>query len=88
MVRLKGKCRLAKVLYARGGQTFAAAGTVSFIVKPSASARSALENARNKHTGLSVAALLTFQSSLGGAPVLHTRPIIVKLSRAGRKGKG
>jgi hypothetical protein len=87
-VRLRGKCRPAKVLYARGGQTFAAAGTVKFTVKASASAKKALENALNKHTGLPVTAILTFQSSLGGTPVLHTRSITVKLSKAGKKGKG
>jgi PKD domain len=86
-VGLTGKCRPAKVLYARGGQTFAAAGTVKFTVKLSASAKKALENALKKGQGLPLTAILTFQSSLGGAPVSHTRPIIVKLSRAGRKSK-
>lgn len=86
-VVLTGKCRPAKILYARGGQTFAAAGTVKFTVKLSASAKKALANALKKGRGLPVTAILTFQSSLGGAPVSHTRPIVVKLSRAGRKGK-
>jgi PKD repeat protein len=86
-VRLKGKCRSAKVLYAKGEQTFAAAGTVKFTLEPSASAKKALENALNKHTGLSVSALLIFQSSSGGSPVSHTRPIIVKLSKTGKKGR-
>jgi hypothetical protein len=80
-VRLNGKCRPAKVLYAKGEQTFAAAGTVKFAVKPSASAKKALENALNKHRGLSVAALLTFQSSGGGSPVSHRRSITVKLRK-------
>jgi Flp pilus assembly secretin CpaC len=87
-IRLKGKCRPAKVLYAKGEQSFAAAGAVKFTIKPSASAKKALENALNKHTGLSVSALLTFQSSSGGSPVSHTRPIVVKLSKTGKQGKG
>ena len=87
-IRLKGKCRPAMVLYAKGEQSFAAAGAVKFTIKPSASAKKALENALNKHTGLSVSALLTFQSSSGGSPVSHTRPIVVKLSKTGKQGNG
>ena len=87
-IRLKGKCRPAKVLYAKGEQSFAAAGAVKVTIKPSASAKKALENALNKHTGLSVSALLTFQSSSGGSPVSHTRPIIVKLSKTVTASRG
>jgi hypothetical protein len=87
-VRLKGRCRPAKVLYAKGGQTFAAAGTVSFTVKPSASAKKALEKALKKHRGLSVTAVLTFQSSGGGSPVAHTWSIIVKLSKTVAASRG
>jgi len=87
-IRLKGNCRPAKVLYAKGEQSFAAAGAVKFTIKPSASAKKALENALNKHTGLSVSALLTFQSSSGGSPVSHTRPIIVKLSKTVTASRG
>jgi PKD domain len=87
-IRLKGKCRPAMVLYTKGEQSFAAARAVKFTIKPSASAKKALENALNKHTGLSVSALLTFQSSSGGSPVSHTRPIVVKLSKTGKQGNG
>ena len=87
-IRLKGKCRPAMVLYAKGEQSFAAAGAVKFTIKPSASAKKALENALNKHTGLSVSALLTFQSSSGGSPLSHTRPIIVKLSKTVTASRG
>jgi hypothetical protein len=87
-VRLKGKCRPAKVLYAKGEQTFAAAGTVSFTVKPSASAKKTLEKALKKHRGLSVTAVLTFQSSGGGTPVSHTWPITVKLSKTVAASRG
>jgi len=65
----------------------AAPGIVSFTIKPSAAALKALRNASRRKKGLPVTATFTFQSSLGGAPVSHTRPIVVKLNRAGTKGK-
>jgi len=80
-VRLNGKCRPGKVLYAKGKQTFAAAGTVKFTVKPSASAWKALRTALKRKKGLSVTVTLTFQSSRGGSPVSHTQPVTVKLKK-------
>ena len=49
--------------------TVPGAGTVSFTVKPSASALKALRNALKKKKGLPVSVKLTFQSSRGGSPV-------------------
>jgi hypothetical protein len=86
-VKLNGKCRPAAIVFGKGSQTVAAPGTVTFTVKPSAAGLKALRNASRRKKGLPVTATFTFQSSLGGAPVSHTRPIIVKLSRAGRKDK-
>ncbi len=87
-VRLKGKCFQAKVVFAGGGTTVAAAGTMSFVIKPRVSARSALEAALKQDRGLSVTATLTFQSSLGGLPVSQTRSIVVALKQTSKKGKG
>jgi hypothetical protein len=78
---LNGKCRRANVVYAKGKQTFATAGTVKFTVKPSASASKALRNALRRKRGLAVSAALTFQSSRGGSPVSHTQSLAVKLKK-------
>jgi hypothetical protein len=77
--KLKGKCRAGRIMYAKGNQAFAAAGTVTFTVKPTASATKALRNALARKRGVSVTAALTFQSSLGGNPVAHTDLVVVKL---------
>jgi hypothetical protein len=87
LVTLKGKCRPAKVVFGKGSQAVAAAGIVSFTIKPSASGLKALRNASRRKKGLPVTATFTFQSSRGGSPVSHTQSLTLKLSRAGRKGK-
>jgi hypothetical protein len=58
-----------------------AAGTVSFTVTPTASALKALQDALEHKRGLPVTATLTFQSSLGGSPTMHTQPLTIKLKR-------
>jgi hypothetical protein len=80
-VKLKGKCRPAKIVFAKGSEVIAAAGTVSFTVKPSASAYKALKNAFKKKSGLPVTAVITFQSSLGAGPVSHVQSLIFKLTK-------
>jgi PKD repeat protein len=80
-VRLNGKCRPAKIVFAKGSKLVAAPGTVSFTVKPSASALTALKNALKQRKGLPVTATFTFQSSRGGAPVSHARSLTVKLKK-------
>jgi hypothetical protein len=87
LVRLNGRCRPAKIVFAKGSRTVATAGIVSFTIKPSASALKALRNASRRKKGLPVTATFTFQSSRGGSPVSHTQSLTVKLSRAGSKGK-
>ncbi len=67
-----------KIVFGRGTMHLAAAGTVRFTVKPSAAAGKALASALAHGTGLSIAATLTFQSSLGGAPSSHTQSLIEK----------
>jgi hypothetical protein len=86
-IELNGECRPAKIVFGKGNTAVAAAGIVSFTVNPSASAAKALKNALKKGQGLSVTAALTFQSSLGGSPVLHTRSITDRLKKAVRTAK-
>ncbi len=78
-ILLKGRCRPAKIVFATASIAVAAAGTVSFTVKPGASAGRALKNALAKRHGLPVTATLSFQSSLGGRPVSHTRSLADRL---------
>ncbi|HYM46177.1 MAG TPA: PKD domain-containing protein, partial [Solirubrobacteraceae bacterium] len=80
-VRLIGKCRPARIVFARGSKTVAAPGSVSFTLKPSASAVKALRNALKHKRGLLISVRLTFQSSLGGSPVSHTRSLAVRLKK-------
>ena len=79
-VRLAGKCRPSKVVFARGTASVAA-GVVLFKLRPSPSALKALKNALKQKKGLLVTASFTFQSSLGGNPVSRTQTITVKLKR-------
>jgi hypothetical protein len=81
LVRLGGKCRSAKIVFARGSRAVAAPGLVTFRLKPSASALKALKNALKQKKGLPVTATFTFQSARGGSPVSRTRTITVKLKK-------
>jgi hypothetical protein len=80
-VRLAGKCRPAKITFAKSTVTVPAAGTVKFTIKPSASARKALQSARKRKKGVPVTLKLTFQSAHGGTPTSHTLSIVVKLKK-------
>jgi hypothetical protein len=80
-VRLNGKCRPSKIVFAKGTMVVAAPGTVSFTARPSASAMKALKNALKQKKGVPVTATFTFQSSRGGSPVSHTRSLTVKLRK-------
>jgi PKD repeat protein len=80
-VRLKGRCRPSKIVFARGSKTVANAGTVTFRVKPSTPALKALKNALKQKKGLPVTVKLTFQSSRGGSPVSHTQSLTVRLKK-------
>jgi PKD repeat protein len=81
LVRLNGRCRPSRIVFARGSKTVPAAGSVIFIVRPSSSAMKALRNALKQKRGLPVAASLTFQSARGGAPVSHTQWLTVRLKK-------
>jgi hypothetical protein len=80
-VRLGGKCRPSRIVFAKGSQVVAAPGTMTFKLKPSASALKALKNALKHKKGLPVTATFTFQSARGGSPVSHTRSLTVKLKK-------
>jgi chitodextrinase len=80
-VRLGGRCRPAKIVFAKGSKLVVAPGTVSFTVKPSASALKALKNALKQRKGLPVTATFTFHSSRGGIAVTHTQAMTVKLKK-------
>jgi PKD repeat protein len=80
-VRLGGKCRPSKIVFARGSRVVAGPGTVTLKLKPSASALKALKNALKQKKGLPVTITLTFQSARGGSPISHTRVLTVKLKK-------
>jgi PKD repeat protein len=78
---LGGRCRPARIVFAKGGQSVASAGAVSFTIRPTAAGLRALRVALKRHTGLALLAALTFQSSVGGAPVTHTQSLTVRPKR-------
>jgi PKD repeat protein len=80
-VRLNGRCRPSKIVFAKGRKIVTAPGILSFTIKPSASALNALTNALSQQKGVPVAIGLTFQSSRGGSPVSHARSLTVRLKK-------
>jgi PKD repeat protein len=80
-VRLGGKCRPSKIVFARGTRLVAAPSTIRLRLKPSTSALKALRNTLKQKKGLPVTATFTFQSSLGGPLVSHTQTLLVKLKK-------
>jgi len=80
-VRLNRRCRPAKIVYAKGSKTFASGGVVTFTIRPTRSATTALKNALKRKKGLPVTITLTFQSARGGTPVSQTRTLTVKLKK-------
>ncbi len=75
-IRRSDRCLPARIVFGKGSTAVAAAGTVSFSVRPSASARTELAQALKRGQGLPVTATLTFRSSPGGVPVSHARMIV------------
>jgi PKD repeat protein len=77
-IRLARRCLPARIAFAGGSRVVGAAGTFTVILKPSASALKALENALKHKKSVPVSIVLTFHSSLGGAPVAHSLTVSVK----------
>ncbi|HEX4563841.1 MAG TPA: hypothetical protein VH115_05245, partial [Solirubrobacteraceae bacterium] len=77
-IKLARRCRPATIVYAKGSASVAGAGSASVTLKPTASARTALANARKHHTGLVVTLKLTFQSSLGGTPTSSSVSLTIR----------
>jgi hypothetical protein len=80
-IELDGRCRAALIVFGRLTKTVPAAGIARFTIKPSAAASEALVNAKRKGRGLTLAATLTFRSSLGGSPVSHVRSFSDRLAQ-------
>jgi PKD domain len=80
-VKLAGKCKPAKITFAKGSATFAAAGSFTLTLKPSASARRALATALKRRKGLVVTLALKYQSSLGGSPAAASLSLTDKLKK-------
>ncbi|HEV7585484.1 MAG TPA: hypothetical protein VGO14_06865 [Solirubrobacteraceae bacterium] len=80
LVRLSGRCRPSRVIFATGTASVPA-GVVIFKLRPSPNALKALRNALRRSRGVLVTATFTFQSSRGGSPVTHTQTLRVKLKR-------
>ena len=83
-VKLNGECRPVEIVFGKGSTGIATARVMSFTVRPSRSARTALANARESGRGLTVLAVLTFRPSLGGSPVSNTSRITLKLKKTTR----
>jgi hypothetical protein len=81
-IRLVGRCLPAKVLFGRGKQTFSAPGIVTITIKPTRAAKRAFKNAKRKHRNIKLTATLTFTSLRGGAPVVHTQVLTIRLARS------
>jgi hypothetical protein len=80
-LRLQGKCRRAAITFGKGVTTVTGAGPVTFVIKPSPSARKALRSRAGRKNGVPVSLRIRYQSSLGGAAVAHTASLTVKLKR-------
>ena len=86
-IKLKGKCLPATVRFGSGSKAGAAAGRVSFTVKPSANASKALKYALQHRKTLSVTATLTYRSARGGTPTTRSRTVRDKLAKPKPKHK-
>jgi hypothetical protein len=77
-LKLKGRCHPARVLFGKGRETVATAGSVTFTVRPTRSGVAALRVAFKRNKGLPVTADVTYQSVRGGSPVARVQSLIVK----------
>jgi hypothetical protein len=77
-VKIGGKCRPSKIVFARGSASVTSAGTVTFALKPTPSALKALKNAYKLKKSLPVAMTLTFQSVRSTSPVSRLLALTVR----------
>jgi hypothetical protein len=80
-LRLGGRCRPARIVFAKGSRLVAAPGNLTVTLKPSASALKALKNALKRNKGLPILIAFSFKSSLGGSAVTRSPSLTVKLRR-------
>jgi hypothetical protein len=80
-LKLKRRCRPARVLFGQGRQTITKAGSVTFTVRPTKAGVSAMRAAFKLNKGLPVTAHVTYQSIRGGSPVARVQSLIVKGKR-------
>jgi hypothetical protein len=77
-VKLGGKCRPSKIVFARGSASVTSAGTVTFALKPTPSGLKALKNAYKLKKSLPVAMSLRFQSVRSTSPVSRLLALTVR----------
>jgi IPT/TIG domain len=77
-IKLGGKCRPSKIVFARGSSTVTTSGAVTFVLKPTSSAMKALKNAYKQKKSLPVAMTLTFQSVRSTSPVSRALALTVR----------
>jgi PKD repeat protein len=79
-IRLAGRCRPARITFAKGSESVVAPGTAMLRLRPRAAARRALATALRRRRGLPVAVRVTFESSRGGSRVTHTYTVVVRMT--------
>ena len=80
-VRLKGRCRPARVVFAKGSRAVASSGVASFKIKPTSAGLAALRRALKQKRGVPVLVTLTFAAAGAGTPVTHVQSLLVRLKR-------
>jgi hypothetical protein len=80
-VKLKGKCRPARVVFGQGSMSVAAAGTAHFTVTPSSAGLRTLQAALRHRGALSVSAVVTFDATGSTSAVSHSEALSVRLKK-------
>jgi hypothetical protein len=80
-VKLKGRCRPSRILFAEGSQYVPTPGNATFTVVPTPAGIKALKAAFKRHASLPVRAVVIFQSQKGGQSVMHIQKLVVKLRK-------
>jgi hypothetical protein len=80
-VKLGGRCRPAKVVYAKGRRAIPTVGPLRLRIAPTAAGRRALGNARRHGRRLTLTVTLTFAPAGGGAPIVRVLTLQLRPSR-------